>query len=105
MQQVPPRAADLVGSTLKVLFQVGSGTSWYEGKVSIACEEEGEHNYPDNDPFGRTGGVLANSVLLYYEQDGTSQWFPLVDSLFVRQGTAATAPLEPGSWACVGVGG
>ena len=90
---------------MKVLFQVGSGKAWYEGKVSMACEEEGEQQYPGNDPFGRTGGVLANSVLLYYEQDGTSQWFPLVDSLFVRQGTAATAPLEPGSWACVGVGG
>ena len=49
--------------------------------------------------------MLANSALLYYEQDGTSQWFPLADSLFVRQGTAATAVLEPGSWACVGVGG
>ena len=49
--------------------------------------------------------MLANSVLLYYEQDGTSQWFPLADSLFVRQGTAAAAALEPGSWACVGVGG
>ena len=71
----------------------------------MACEEEGEQQYPGNDPFGRTGGVLANSVQRHYEQDGTSQWFPLADSLFVRQGTAAAAALEPGSWACVGVGG
>ena len=27
---------------MKVLFQVGSGKAWYEGKVSMACEEEGE---------------------------------------------------------------